>query len=138
MSVLKRAHTWEISDSENESTENKAASLSVKLDDPDTNSVCVADKTISSPPDRSSAERTDEVKSPGRRRRRTREELQEDREKRKAAGEKRREEKERNKEHKLQEQEKRKKAAEKINLSKPENIIKSLTIHIHAGDSISI
>ncbi|XP_057178107.1 crossover junction endonuclease EME1-like isoform X2 [Triplophysa rosa] len=124
MSVLKRAHTWEISDSENESTENKPASLSVKLDQ-DTNSVCVADKSSISPPGGSSAERTSEVKKPGRRKRRTREELKEDREKR-------REEKERRKEQKLQAQQKRKEAAERINLLKPENVIKSLTIHIHA------
>ncbi|KAA0705073.1 Crossover junction endonuclease EME1 [Triplophysa tibetana] len=83
-------------------------------------------------PSGSSAERTGEVKIPGRRRRRTREELQEDREERKAAGEKRREEQERRKEQKLQEQLKRKEAAVRNNLIKPENIIKSLTTHIHA------
>lgn len=94
--------------------------------------MCVADKSSRLPTGRSSAERTDEVKSPGRRKRRTREELQEDRERRKAAGEKRREEKERRKEEKLQEQQKRKEAAERLNLFKPENFIKSLTVHIHA------
>ncbi|XP_065114924.1 probable crossover junction endonuclease EME2 [Paramisgurnus dabryanus] len=121
MSILKRAHTWEISDSENESD--------VKLDhsDQDANS-------SRSAACRSSAEPTDEVKNPERRRRRrTREELQEDTERRKAYREKKREEKEKLKEQKLREQQKRKEAAEKLNLLKPENFIKSLTVRIHTG-----
>nr|XP_055037384.1 probable crossover junction endonuclease EME2 isoform X2 [Misgurnus anguillicaudatus] len=120
MSVLKRAHTWEISDSENESD--------VKLDQSDQDA-----NSIHSASCKRSAEPTDEVKNPERRRRRTREELQEDQERRKANREKQRGEKEKLKEQKLQEQQKRKEAAEKLNLLKPENFIKSLTVRIHTG-----
>ncbi|KAL0156181.1 hypothetical protein M9458_047427, partial [Cirrhinus mrigala] len=51
---------------------------------------------------------------------------------RRAAKDKRRQEKEKLKEEKLQEQQRRKEAAVRVNLLKPENLIKSLTVQIHA------
>ncbi|XP_051543384.1 probable crossover junction endonuclease EME2 isoform X2 [Myxocyprinus asiaticus] len=138
MSALKRANTWEMSDSENENEETNPSSSSsssssrVKLDQ-DSSSVSAV--TFNNSPVSTSAARTEDtsIKSPGqRRRRRTREEVEEDREKREAAREKLREKKEKLKEEKLQERQRRKETAEKLTLFKPENFIKTLTVNIHA------
>lgn len=123
MSVVHRANAWEISDSENESDEIKASSSCVILDQ-DTS---ISESNTSSP-----SARADGVKISGRRRR-SREEVLEELETRTAAKERRREEKDKLKEKKLQEQQRRKEAAERLNLLKPENFIKTLTAHIHAG-----
>lgn len=122
MSVVHRANAWEISDSENESDEIKASSSCVILDQ-DTS---ISESNTSSP-----SARADGVKISGRRRR-SREEVLEELETRTAAKERRREEKDKLKEKKLQEQQRRKEAAERLNLLKPENFIKTLTAHIHA------
>ncbi|XP_067290670.1 crossover junction endonuclease EME1-like [Pseudorasbora parva] len=132
MSAVHRANAWEISDSENESDENKPSSS--------TSSSCVIldqDSSINETHTSASARaehgsiNADGVKISGRRRR-TREEVQEELDMRKAAKERRREEKDKLKEEKLQEQQRRKEAAERLILLKPENFIKSLTAHIHA------
>ncbi|XP_051971118.1 probable crossover junction endonuclease EME2 [Xyrauchen texanus] len=134
MSALKRANTWEISDSENENEETNTSSLRVKLDQ-DSSSVSTVNALNNSPVSTSAARTEDaSIKSPGRRRtRRTREEVEEDREKREAAREKLREKKEKLKEEKLQERQRRKETAEKLMLFKPENFMKTLTVNIHAG-----
>ncbi|KAK9952962.1 hypothetical protein ABG768_016988 [Culter alburnus] len=130
MSAVQRANTWEISDSENESDEVKPSSCVILDQDTSVN------ESNTSPSSRSCSARAEDgadgVKISSKRRRRTREEVQEELETRKAARDKRREEKEKLKEKKLQEQQRRKEAAERLNLLKPENFIKSLTAHIHA------
>lgn len=118
---MPRVNTWDISASENESDEVKPSSSS-----------CVILEQDAPTSSRSCSGGADGVKISGRRkrRRRRREEVQEELETRKAAKEKQRKEKEK----KLQEQQWRKEAAERLNLLKPENFIKSLTAHIHAGE----
>lgn len=130
MSAVQRANTWEISDSENESDEVKPSSCVIldqdtSINESNTSASARAEDGSTSP---------DGVKISSKRRRRTREEVQEELETRKAERDKRREEKEKLKEKKLQEQQRRKEAAERLNLLKPENFIKSLTAHIHAGE----
>lgn len=127
MSAVQRANTWEISDSENESDEVKPSSCVILDQDTSIN------ESNTSPSARAE-DGADGVKISSKRRRRTREEVQEELETRKAERDKRREEKEKLKEKKLQEQQRRKEAAERLNLLKPENFIKSLTAHIHAGE----
>ncbi|KAK7123339.1 hypothetical protein R3I93_021683 [Phoxinus phoxinus] len=133
MSAVHRANTWEISDSENESDDIKASSSSCVILDQNTS---INESNTSSPPARAEdgSISPEGVKISGRRRtrRRTREEVLEELETRTAAKERRREEKDKLKEKKLQEQQIRKEAAERLNLLKPENFIKSLTAHIHA------
>ncbi|ROI16473.1 putative crossover junction endonuclease EME2 [Anabarilius grahami] len=124
MSAVQRANTWEISDSENESDEIKPSSCVILDQDASIN------ESNTSPSARAEEDGADGVKISSKRRRRTREE--EELQTRKAARDKRREEKEKLKEKKLQEQQRRKEAAERLNLLKPENFIKSLTAHIHA------
>ncbi|XP_056119646.1 crossover junction endonuclease EME1 isoform X2 [Rhinichthys klamathensis goyatoka] len=128
MSAVHRATTWDISDSENESDDIKASSSCVILDQ----NTSINESNTSPPSARAedSSISADGVKISGRRRRR--EEVLEELEARTAAKERRREEKDKLKEEKLQEQQRRKEAAERLNLLKPENFIKSLTAHIHA------
>ncbi|XP_077075408.1 essential meiotic structure-specific endonuclease subunit 2 isoform X2 [Siphateles boraxobius] len=131
MSAAHRENTWEISDSENESDDIKATSSSCVILDQNTS---INESNTSSPSARAedSSISADGVKISGRRRRRRREEVLEELETRTAAKERRREEKDKLKEKKQQEQQRRKEAAERLNLLKPENFIKSLTAHIHA------
>lgn len=116
---MQRANTWEISDSENEAEENKPSS-GVKLDQ-----------------NTSAGELNTEGSSSGRKRRRKRPEEQQNT-KKTAKGKLKeeentlKEEKEKLKEEKLQDRQRRKDAAVKLNLLKPEHLIKSLTVHIHA------
>ncbi|KAG1944486.1 crossover junction endonuclease EME1 isoform X2 [Pimephales promelas] len=124
MSAVHRANTWDISDSENESEDIKSSSC-VTLDQ--NTSINESNTSPPSTQAEDSSISADGVKISGRRRRR-REEVLEERE----AKERRREEKDKLKEKKLQEQQRRKEAAERLNLLKPENFIKSLTAHIHA------
>ncbi|KAK2870449.1 hypothetical protein Q8A67_024841 [Cirrhinus molitorella] len=140
MSAVQRAHTWEISDSDDESDENKPSSSSGTILDQDTcrnESNTSAASSSSSAPVEDTNISGDGEKSSGRnsrsRRRRTREEVQDEQEMRRAAKEKRRQEKEKLKEEKLQEQQRRKEAAVRVNQLKPENLIKSLTVQIHAA-----
>ncbi|KAI2648758.1 Crossover junction endonuclease EME1 [Labeo rohita] len=129
MSAVQRANTWEISDSEDESDKHKPSLSSVILDQ----DTCTNESNTSAVSTSSSA-RADDTrisghgeKSSGRsRRRRTREEVQEEQERN--GGRKG----EKFKEEKLQEQQRRKEAAVRVNLLKPENLIKSLTVQIHA------
>ncbi|XP_073797281.1 probable crossover junction endonuclease EME2 isoform X3 [Danio rerio] len=136
MSCTQRANTWEISESENEAEENKPSSC-VKLKQ---------DTSVNE----SNTSRTEDSSS-GRKRRRKRPEeqqdtkktakeklkedknkIKEDKNKIKDEKEKLKEEKNKLKEEKLQDRQRRKDAAVKLNLLKPENVIKSLTVHIHA------
>ncbi|XP_051738153.1 crossover junction endonuclease EME1-like isoform X2 [Ctenopharyngodon idella] len=132
MSAVQRANTWEISDSENESDEVKQTSCVILDQDTSIN------ESNTSPSSKSCSARAEDGSTSAdgvkisSKRRRTREEVQEELETRKAARDKRRQEKEKLKEKKLQEQQRRKQAAERLNLLKPENFIKSLTAHIHA------
>ncbi|KAF4095545.1 crossover junction endonuclease EME1 [Onychostoma macrolepis] len=127
MSAVQRANTWEISDSEEESDENKPSSSRVILvQDTCTNesNTSAASRSSSAPPEHSISAAGEKRSS-----RRTREEL----EIRRAAREKQRQEKNKLKEEKLQEQQRRKEAAVRVSLLKPENLIKSLTVQIHAA-----
>ncbi|XP_016100947.1 crossover junction endonuclease EME1 [Sinocyclocheilus grahami] len=126
MSAVQRANTWEISDSEEESDENKPSSSSscVMLDQDtctdESNPSAASRSTSGRPEDRS-------IRAAGeKRRRRTREEEQEVR---RAASETRRQ----LREEKLQEQQRRTEAAVRVSLLKPENFIKRLTLQIHAA-----
>jgi len=129
MSAVHRANTWDISDSENESEDIKASSSSLCVTLDQNTSINESNTSPPSARPEDSSISADGVKISGRRRRR-REEVLEELE----AKERRREEKDKLKEKKLQEQKRRKEAAERLNLLKPENFIKSLTAHIHAGE----
>jgi len=123
MSAVHRANTWDISDSENESEDIKASSSSLCVTLDQNTSINESNTSPPSVRPEDSSISADGVKISGRRR----EEVLE-------AKERRREEKDKLKEKKLQEQQRRKEAVERLNLLKPENFIKSLTAHIHAGE----
>jgi len=127
MSAVHRANTWDISDSENESEDIKASSSSLCVTLDQNTSINESNTSPPSTQAEDSSIGADGVKISGRRRR---EEVLEELE----AQERRREEKNKLKEKKLQEQQRRKEAVERLNLLKPENFIKSLTAHIHAGE----
>ncbi|XP_073686740.1 probable crossover junction endonuclease EME2 [Garra rufa] len=142
MSAVQRANTWEISDSEDESDQNNplSSSSSCTILDQDTcineSNTSAASRSSTAPIEDTNISGDGEKSSGGNsksRRRRTREEVQEEKETRRAAKVKRKQEKEKLKEEKLQEQQRRKEAVVKVNLLKPENLIKSLTVKIHAA-----
>lgn len=138
MSCTQRANTWEISESENEAEENKPSSC-VKLKQ-DTS---VNESNTSRTEDSSSGrkrrrkrpeEQQDTKKTAKERLKEEKNKIKEDKNKIKDEKEKLKEEKNKLKEEKLQDRQRRKDAAVKLNLLKPENVIKSLTVHIHAGE----
>ncbi|XP_026767494.3 probable crossover junction endonuclease EME2 isoform X2 [Pangasianodon hypophthalmus] len=136
MAELKRAHTWEISDSEAEQEPGTAA-------EPDSahSRTQSAQSRLEPPP--APAVRSP---SPGARRRGNRGEDREERERQKEERERERErqkeererqrerqkeERERRKEEKRQEQKRKKEAAERVKRLKPEEYLKTVTVNIH-------
>ncbi|KAJ8364212.1 hypothetical protein SKAU_G00130430 [Synaphobranchus kaupii] len=157
MSLLKRATTWEISESEGESdSEIKSTSTSAvpKIDGPVTpNSQKIVKANNDETEKCNAAARSCETQnlrdtlplpstavpstpSPGKRRRRTKEEIDADKlnlEQKKKDREKFRNEKAQEKEKKRQEQQQRKQDAERLKCYRPENCLKSLTVCIDAA-----
>ncbi|XP_022541322.2 probable crossover junction endonuclease EME2 [Astyanax mexicanus] len=152
MASLKRAKTWELSDSEpEEQTPPDSIPQSSAKDDNDdddkgdvdneddegavtqsSNSKSEGASSVCLVPPSGRGSRAPSV-SPGRRRR-TPEEREEERaraEERRAERERAREERERVKEEKKREQRWRREEAERLKSLKPENCLKNLTVHIH-------
>ncbi|XP_047233734.1 probable crossover junction endonuclease EME2 isoform X4 [Girardinichthys multiradiatus] len=153
MSVLRRAKTWEISESEDSDHEPKAAfnrgeSSTDSRGDHEENSENLpsspakSDSTVTLPPPRPEA--SGGTPSPARKRR-TKEEIEADKLKakqRKEDRERQRAARAREKEERRQEQQRRREAADNLKSLRPENCIKSLTVCIepallqHAGSDI--
>ncbi|MEQ2201758.1 hypothetical protein XENOCAPTIV_017552 [Xenoophorus captivus] len=141
MSVLRRAKTWEISESEDSDHEPKAAfnrgeSSTDSRGDHEENSnnlptsPAKSDSTVRPPPPRPEA--SGGTPSPARKRR-TKEEIEADKLKakqRKEDREKQRAARAREKEERRQEQQRRREAADNLKSLRPENCIKSLTVCI--------
>ncbi|XP_053493768.1 crossover junction endonuclease EME1-like [Ictalurus furcatus] len=115
MSELKRAQTWEISDSEAEQEPGTVAEPESRVEPPQ-------ESAVQSP-------------SPGGRRRgnrgESREERSADKDRRREERERQKEERERQKEEKRQEQKRKKEAAERVKRLKPEEYLKTVTVRIH-------
>ncbi|MEQ2265766.1 hypothetical protein XENORESO_012241 [Xenotaenia resolanae] len=141
MSVLRRAKTWEISESEDSDHEPKAAfnrgeSSTDSRGDHEENSKNLpsspakSDSTVTLPPPRPEA--SGGTPSPARKRR-TKEEIEADKLKakqKKEDREKQRGARAREKEERRQEQQRRREAADNLKSLRPENCIKSLTVCI--------
>ncbi|MED6239845.1 hypothetical protein ATANTOWER_011988 [Ataeniobius toweri] len=141
MSVLRRAKTWEISESEDSDHEPKAAfnrgeSSTDSRGDHEENSKNLpsspakSDSTVTLPPPRPEA--SGGTPSPARKRR-TKEEIEADKLKakqRKEDRERQRAARAREKEERRQEQQRRREAADNLKSLRPENCIKSLTVCI--------
>ncbi|XP_033975937.1 probable crossover junction endonuclease EME2 isoform X1 [Trematomus bernacchii] len=145
MSVLRRAKTWEVSDSEDSDAEKKPDSnldersqtITVSEEDKAPDNKC---NTLQSSPITTESRQTSALSPPRQhatpspaRKRRNKEEVEADRE----AARERREERERVrtaktrvKEERKQEQQRRREAAENLKSLRPENCLKSLTVRI--------
>lgn len=147
MSLLRRTATWEISESEGESdSEIKSKSTYVpKTDEPITQRIQT--EKCDAPARRSEAQNFSDTllvpstvapstPSPGKRRRRTKEEIDADKlnlEQKKKVREKLRNEKAQEKEKKRQEQQRRKQDAERLKCYRPENCLKCLTVCVDSA-----
>ncbi|XP_070847539.1 probable crossover junction endonuclease EME2 isoform X2 [Chaetodon trifascialis] len=146
MSVLRRAKTWEISESEESDAETKAElnrdeSRQIVTTSTDLTEIQTSDhKTLPSPATTSgsnqasalSAPRPDEPDTPSpARKRRTKEEIEADRQtarEKKEARERQRAARAREKEERRQEQQRRREAAENLKSLRPENCLRCLTV----------
>lgn len=142
MSVLRRAKTWEISESEDESdAETKPAAGSADLkEDQSSDHECKSfseTKGRSSQTCASSPPRPDGSATPSpARRRRTKEEIDADRveaKKKKEARERQRAARNQEKEERRQEQQRRREAAENLKSLRPENCLRCFTVRIDPG-----
>ncbi|XP_041829330.1 probable crossover junction endonuclease EME2 isoform X2 [Melanotaenia boesemani] len=143
MSVLRRAKTWEISESEDSDAESKPdLNRDVSLEDKEAKSLNDKCKTLPSPPTKTDSSQTCALTPPRpegsltpspARKRRTKEEIEVDRQKakeRKEERERQRAVRAQEKEERRQEQQRRKEAAENLKSLRPENYIKCLTVCI--------
>uniref|UniRef100_A0AAY5KN83 ERCC4 domain-containing protein n=1 Tax=Esox lucius TaxID=8010 RepID=A0AAY5KN83_ESOLU len=151
MSVLKRANTWEISDSEGESdAENKQAIKCLAFTHQDDDSKETATASCCTDEKNNKDDNTDCKTEPigdalvapqptqsgtpsPRRKRRTKEEIELDKqraEERKDAREKLKRERDKEKRERREEQQRRKEAAERLKSFRPENCLKCLTVRL--------
>lgn len=152
MSVLRRAKTWEISESEDETDAetkpdaNRAESCQIGADSTDLKVDQGSDQQCKSFTENKSSSSQTCALSPPRpdgsdtpspaRKRRTKEEIEADRVKakeRKEAREKQRAARAQEKEERRQEQQRRREAAENLKSLRPENCLKCFTVCIDAG-----
>ncbi|KAF3853486.1 hypothetical protein F7725_014174 [Dissostichus mawsoni] len=142
MSVLRRAKTWEVSDSEDSDAEKKPDSnldeisqtITVSEEDEAPDNKC---NTLQSSPIKTEPRQTSALSPPRQhatpspaRKRRNKEEVEADREAARERRERVRTARTREKEERKQEQQRRREAAENLKTLRPENCLKSLTVRI--------